>query len=75
MIAKPSIVLSTKDAAMLRLDAGDLAEVSFGGVHLVITVVVDPDLPSGIAGYPFGPLFPFAVNSPTYCVITKRPRS
>jgi NADH-quinone oxidoreductase subunit G len=75
MIAKPSIALSTQDAAMLGLDTGDLAEISFDDVRLGIAVVVDKDLPLGVVSYPLGPRFPFAVNSPAYCVITKRTRS
>jgi NADH-quinone oxidoreductase subunit G len=75
MIAKPSVALSAQDAAMLGLDTGDAVEISFGDVRLGIAVLVDPDLPPGMAGYPLGPLFPFAVNGPAYGIITKRPRS
>jgi NADH-quinone oxidoreductase subunit G len=75
MVPKPYIALCAQDAAMLGLESGDLAEVSFGDVRLGLTVVIAQYLPAGVAAYPFGPQFPFAVNAPVFCAITKRPLS
>jgi NADH-quinone oxidoreductase subunit G len=70
---KPCVFLSRQDAGRLGFEAGDRVEVSFGDIRLGITVAIDPELPSGVAAYPCGPCFPFAVNGPVYCVVTKRP--
>jgi NADH-quinone oxidoreductase subunit G len=70
---KPCVFLSRQDAGRLGFEAGDRVEVSFGDIRLGITVAIGPELPSGVAAYPCGPCFPFAVNGPVYCVVTKRP--
>ncbi|MHB8843131.1 MAG: NADH-quinone oxidoreductase subunit NuoG [Nitrospirota bacterium] len=75
LVPQPYLALGKQDAAALGLEAGGLAEVCLGDFRVGLAVIIAPDLPIGVAAYPFGPLFPFAVNGPAYCSITKRPSS
>ena len=51
---KPYVALSAADAERLQVQEGAQVEVNMGGIAQKLPVVVQPDLPKGIAGIPAG---------------------
>ena len=53
-IPEPSVYLCPADAEKLKLQKGDQIEFNSGDSKIKLGVKIIPDIPEGIAGYPFG---------------------